>query len=333
MNKKEIILYNLNELKKNYMNNEDKKWNLRAISNAIISISKYNEEIISGNQLKDKIKGIGEKISKKIDEILLTGTLKELDNNDSEKNNDQSNNQSNDQNEILDELLLITGVGNVRAKKLISSGIKDIESLKEAILNKKIKSTHHIDIGIKYYNDFKIKIPRTEIDQMKIIINNVTKKIDKDLLFEICGSYRRGLSESGDIDILVTNPNYLEDIYDQQFLNKIIKELKKINFIIDHLTSKGNTKFMGVCRVNKIARRIDIRIVNYQSYYTSIIYFTGSKEFNIYLRKEALSKNYTLNEYFLTNTHTGEHISIHSEKEIFEILKIPYLEPKERINF
>lgn len=332
MNKKEIILYNLNELKKIYMNNEDKKWNLRAVSSAIISISKYNDEIISGNQLKEKIKGIGEKIAKRIDEILLTGTLKELDNN-SRKNNDQSNNQSNNQNKILDELLLVTGIGIVRAKKLISSGIKDIESLKEGINNKIIKSTHHIDIGIKYYNDLKIKIPRDEIDKIKIIINNVIKKIDKDLLFEICGSYRRGLSESGDIDILISNPNYLEDIYDQQFLNKIVKELEKINFIIDHLTSKGNTKFMGICRINKIARRIDIRIVNYQSYYTSIIYFTGSKEFNIYLRNEALSKNYTLNEYFLTNIHTGEHISIHSEKEIFEILKIPYLEPKERINF
>jgi DNA polymerase/3'-5' exonuclease PolX len=332
MNKKEIILYNLNELKKIYMNNEDKKWNLRAVSVAITSISKYNNEIISGNQLKEKIKGIGEKIAKRIDEILLTGTLKELDNN-SGKNNDQNNDQSNDQNKILDELLLVTGIGIVRAKKLISSGIKDIESLKEGINNKIIKSTHHIDIGIKYYNDLKIKIPRDEIDKIKIIINNVIKKIDKDLLFEICGSYRRGLSESGDIDILISNPNYLEDIYDQQFLNKIVKELEKINFIIDHLTSKGNTKFMGICRINKTARRIDIRIVNYQSYYTSIIYFTGSKEFNIYLRKEALSKNYTLNEYFLTNIHTGEHISIHSEKEIFEILKIPYLEPKERIHF
>jgi hypothetical protein len=327
MNKKEIILYNLNELKKIYMNNEDKKWNLRAVSTAIISISKYNDEIISGNQLKEKIKGIGEKIAKRIDEILLTGTLKELDNNNSNQNNDQSNNK------ILDELLLITGIGNVRAKKLILSGIKDIESLKKAIEDKKIKSTHHIDIGIKYYHDLKIKIPRDEIDKIKIIINNVTKKIDKDLLFEICGSYRRGLSESGDIDILISNPNYLEDIYDQKFLSKIVKELEKINFIIDHLTTKGNTKFMGVCRINKIARRIDIRIVNYQSYYTSIIYFTGSKEFNIYLRKEALSKNYTLNEYFLTNIHTGEHSSIHSEKEIFEILKIPYLNPNERINF
>ena len=333
MNKKEIILYNLNELKKNYMNNEDKKWNLRAISNAIISISKYNEEIISGNQLKDKIKGIGEKIAKKIDEILLTGTLKEFYNNDSEKSNNKNNNQNNDQNKILDELLLITGIGNVRAKNLISSGIKDIESLKKAIEDKKIKSTHHIDIGIKYYNDLKIKIPRDDIDKIKIIINDVIKKIDKNLLFEICGSYRRGLSESGDVDILISNPNYLENIYDQKFLTNIIKELEKINFIIDHLTSKGNTKFMGICKINKIARRIDIRIVNYQSYYTSIIYFTGSKEFNIYLRKEALSKNYTLNEYFLTNIHTGEHMSIHSEKEIFEILEIPYLETKERIHF
>lgn len=320
MNKKETILYNLGELKKVYMNNEDKKWNLRALSNAIHSISKFDEEIISGNQLKEKIKGVGEKIAKKIDEILLTGTLKELP----ELNYNDNNNKS------LEKLLLITGVGNVRAKKWISMGIIDINTLKQAIQDKVITTTHHIDLGIKYYEDFQKKIPKEEIDEIKILLNNAMKKIDNQLIFEICGSYRRGLPESGDIDILVSHPNYIQNISEKKFLDKIIKELTKSNFIIDNLTSKGATKFMGVCKKNQISRRIDIRVVNYQSYFTSIIYFTGSKEFNIFLRNKALAKNYTLNEYSLTNLHTNEDFSIESEEHIFKILETPYLKPNER---
>ena len=80
-------------------------------------------------------------------------------------------------------------------------------------------------IGIKYYYDFQKKILRNHITIIKNILNTNIKKINNNLVFEICGSYRRGLSESGDIDILISNPNYLENIYDQNFLTKIIKEL------------------------------------------------------------------------------------------------------------
>ena len=90
MNKKEIIIYNLNKLKNIYKENKDKKWNLRALEIAITKIDKYDNIITSGDQLKNEIKGIGEKISKRIDEILETNTLKEF---------------KNESNNILDNLL------------------------------------------------------------------------------------------------------------------------------------------------------------------------------------------------------------------------------------
>ena len=311
---KELIISNLNNLKKKYSLDQSKKWNLKALSSAIKSISEFKEKIISGTQLKEQIKGIGDKISKRIDEIIETGKLSELNEEDNTSNS-------------LNNLLLITGVGLTRAKKWVELGINNIDQLKEAIKKGKVTSTHHIDIGIKYYEDFQLKISRDEINKLKENISKVIKNIDKNIIFEICGSYRRGLLESGDIDILLTSKNS-----NKKLLSLIVEELIKAKIIIDNLTNKGDTKFMGVCILegNNVGRRIDIRYVDYESFYTSIIYFTGSKNFNVYLRNKALENKYTLNEYSLSSLIDDSKIIINSEKDIFDILDIPYLKPTER---
>lgn len=46
-------------------------------------------------------------------------------------------------------------------------------------------------------------------------------------------------------------------------------------------------------------RRLDLRIVHYDEYACGILYFTGSDEFNKQMRKEALKKGFTLNDYWL----------------------------------
>jgi len=311
MNNNLLIINKLEKLKDSYKQYPEKKWNMKAISNAINSLKSYDKEIISGKQVKEDIKGIGDKISIRIDEILNTGDLSELqDEPDSSLNN----------------LLDITGVGNIRAKKWLLLGIKNINDVKKAINEKKITTTHHIDIGIKYYNDLKQKIPRYEIDNIKIYLNNILKKIDNFLIFEICGSYRRNCIESNDIDILISSNKSIKT------LDKIVDELIQDNFIIDSITNKGGTKFMGICLLNgyKTPRRIDIRVVNYKSYYSSLLYFTGNKNFNLYIRNKALQKNYSLNEYFLTDLNDNSTKYLDSEKEIFDLLNIPYLDPNER---
>ena len=94
MNKKDLILNKLDSLKELYKNKDDKIWNLKSLNKAIIEIKNYKNEIISGTQLENDIKGIGKKISKRIDEILETGDLKELNeyNLNNEKKLDNQNN-------------------------------------------------------------------------------------------------------------------------------------------------------------------------------------------------------------------------------------------------
>lgn len=320
---KDSIIQNLEKLQIIYKKDPKKKWGVRAISIAIKAIKEYDGDIISGTQMKTDIKGVGDKIAIRIDEIISTGTLEELESDDKEEGELSP----------LEKILLITGVGPTRAKKWVNElGCKNVEDVKKAIEEEKIKSTHHIDIGIKYYDDFQQKIPRVQIDVVKGIFSIKLKEINEKLVFEICGSYRRNLPESGDIDILVSHPDYMNNIDSKNFLGDIVKLFIKLNMITDCLTMKGKTKFMGVFKLpdNPIARRIDIRLVDYSSYYTSILYFTGNKDFNVYLRQKALDKKYSLNEYTLTDIENNTFIDLKSEREIFDILEIPYVKPEER---
>jgi DNA polymerase/3'-5' exonuclease PolX len=70
MNNKDLIISKLEDLKKIYQKDDSKKWNLRALSIAINNLKKYDKPFISGSKLQEDIKGIGDKISKRIDEIL-----------------------------------------------------------------------------------------------------------------------------------------------------------------------------------------------------------------------------------------------------------------------
>ena len=78
MELKNKIIDNLNKLKISYYNQNDKKWQIKALTTAIQNIEKYNNQIISGNDLKQNIKGIGEKICKYIDEIIEHGYILDL---------------------------------------------------------------------------------------------------------------------------------------------------------------------------------------------------------------------------------------------------------------
>ena len=324
MDRKTLIISNLEKLKLFYLqDNANKKFQIIDLNKAISSIQSYTKEILSGTQLKTDISGIGDKISKRIDEILdpnFSGTLKELENQDLKEDS-------------YNELMSIYGVGNSRAKKWIEeNNVRNIEDLKKEVSKGNIKITKNIETGLKYFDDLKQRIPREEIDVVKEIIQKELKKINPQLLFEICGSYRRKNETSGDIDILISHPKYIDENKEYNFLNDILKNLRKLDLIVDDLTKNGIKKFMGICKVKpyNIARHIDILFVDYNSYYSSILYFTGSKNFNVYLRQKLLQKNMSLNEYCLKDLENNNIIYLTSEKEIFKIADIKYLEPHER---
>lgn len=309
---------------------------IRSYRKTIDIIKKLDFNIVSSSQLKD-IKGIGSGTLKKIDEIINTGSLEKTK---SLENKDLNNSKA------LDKLQEITGIGPSKAQKLFSENITldrlikiDFDNLNENDATILSYLTNHQKLGVKYYHHLAKRIPYNEISKMELYINKIIKKIDSKLNIVICGSYRRKQKDSGDIDVLIYHNNLKKkgDIEKSLHLSNILDNFIKDNFIVDNLTSINKpSKYMGFCKLkfHKFIRRIDIRMVPYDSLASSLLYFTGSGDFNKNMRTYALSKGYTLNEYglykLINNTKTFK-IKTIEEKDIFRILKLEYVEPENRL--
>jgi DNA polymerase/3'-5' exonuclease PolX len=296
-------------------------------------IKDYPNKINKGDDIKH-IKGIGKGIITRIDEIIKEGTL------EGEIKEGMSIEFS--QNE---ELQKITGVGPSKSMELFQKNITLDKILKEM---KKIKGdfskieennilsnlTHHQLIGVKYFKDINLKIPREEIRSIQIKLNRYIKQLNKNYEVHICGSYRRKKLESGDIDVLILHPDIVEqkqiDLNEGNILGDIISYLTDKKILVDHLTEDGKTKYMGICKTTTTqAMRIDIRLIPKQSYPFALLYFTGSKKTNTYMRNIAIKSGYKLSEYGLFDKNNNS-ISLDSEESIFKFLKIPYIIPEKK---
>lgn len=281
-------------------------------------IKSIDYEITNGEQLKD-IKGIGPSSIKHINNILSDNIVI-----------DKSVN-------IIKDLQRITGIGPVKAKKLYSNDYTLEKLLKEhekEIVHNDL--THHQLLGLKHFHDLEKRIPYDEISEINTYFNEIIKILNLDIKLIICGSYRRKQSSSGDIDMLIYNPNIKteDDVKKDKYLPKLLTFLNDVNFLKDHLTSLDSpTKYMGMCSIkDNPIRRIDIRFVPMDCIYSAMLYFTGSGEFNLNMRAYAKKKGYTINEYGIYKLEDKTNkLEINSEEDIFKILDLQYVEPCDRV--
>jgi DNA polymerase (family X) len=133
---------------------------------------------------------------------------------------------------------------------------------------------------------------------------------------EIAGSFRRKAEAVGDLDILVLGDRAAHEAQ---------KNLAKA-FGSQTVLASGETKISFVIFPQNL--QVDIRFVPPDSYGAALLYFTGSKEFNVMMRKVAIGKGYLLNEYGLFKD--GEYIAGKTEEEIFDALGLPHTPPHKR---
>ena len=280
---------------------------VRAYEKVIDSIELYDKKIETIEDIK-ALKGVGKKIEDKIVEFIATGNVAEVEN------------VIKDPKYILGiKLKGIYGVGPAKITELMTK-IKDFEELREhpELLNDKQR------IGLKYYDQMNLRIPMAEGKQHYKSVKNM---LDASIEFEFVGSFRRKNKDMGDIDILIKNKSGI-------VLKDIIKRFVDKKYVIEKL-ALGNNKFMGLCKLSPElpARRIDILLADPSHYYFALLYFTGSYNFNIYMRKVALSKGLSLSEYGFKDSKGNlmdTTDTIHSEEDIFAYLDIPYTAPHKR---
>ena len=318
MDYKDIILDELDVLRKKELQAGQ---TFKAIAYAkVIREIRALEHIRTMEDLKD-VKGLGERITNRIQEILETGHLKEAE----EARQDIGI-------DVIDTFMNIYGVGRVKATELVRKrGIKTIEALKMAVETDPSVLNDNQTIGLKYYEDLLERIPRAEMRKHERLLKKTIQKVSKDLDIQVVGSYRRGEPSSGDIDVLVKWPEGESAEKVLSKVDQIITELSKTSYIVETL-AKGKKKFMGICRLpGEKARRLDLLITPEKEYGFAVLYFTGSDKFNVEMRRIVLEKGYSLNEHGLTakEGYPTPPVLL-TEEDIFQFFGYRWIAPKNR---
>ncbi len=296
-------------------------YSIQAVRKAVQAIKTHPHCLTSGADAR-KIKGVGDGIAKRVQEIIDTGRLAEI--------------PVDFAGSLIAELTKVVGIGVANASRLIELGVESVDDLKAKFsageLAEGRELTHAMVVGITRFDDLISRIPRAEIQEMRRLILRPT--IHKyGARMKVCGSFRRKATTSGDIDVLVC-PRVGTP---KGVLGRIVDDLVGSGFITDSLTTptQSSTKYMGVCvwpLKNGKHHRIDILVIPPESWGAAVLHFTGSDEFNKTMRSRAIERDLLLNEYGLFRRGSEEQlrIPVHSEKDVFTALDMEYVEPKAR---
>lgn len=289
----------------NYYKIDIDTFRARAFFNASSKIAKHPNAILTGKQAREELSGIGESIETAIDEFIETGTIERLE--DLEE-------KYKDKKEIIDYFLSFYGIGPVTAIKFFNKGYKTVDDIWDSGELTEAQKT-----GIIWSQHIKHQIERAEMEKIRDKIGELLNPYG--ITWEITGSFRRGESTSGDIDLLIVEQPDLN-------MDGVVVLLSSI---MPARLAQGNTKFMGVVKLDDdhLGHRIDIRLVPKESWAYALMYFTGSQKFNILIRQRAIEKGLSLNEYGLYNKNKNN-ISSEKEEDIFKALELKYIPPNER---
>lgn len=301
---------------------------IAAYQRAIYQIKKYPNIITRGSDLKNA-EGIGKKMIDKIDEILTSGHLEALD----DLKVQQVLAKLHETSPAIEELASIYGIGEVIAKKFVKMGINNLEELKGAYKAGKIDLNPQQLLGIKYVTDLMIPIPRTETEKIKVSIEHTLKSDNrfKHIKVLLAGSYPSGKLESKDVDIILST-NEIKSIVELQkssILEEVVSLLKQ-NGIIQDIFSVGYTKFLGIVRVDKLNRHLDMRLIPEKYEIPAYFYYTSGAEFNKLIREKAKRRNLKLSEWGLNDMISGKELEIKSELDIFKHLGLEFIPMNQR---
>ena len=251
------------------------------------------------------IPGIGKNIARKIREICDKGTFQEL-----------QEIRSGIPDSLL-ELLNLDGVGprtvSTLWKKLSVESIDDLEREARghrirALRGFGEKKEESFLKAIAQYRGHSGRMTRIEADR---VVEQLRQALTEGM-FEVAGSYRRGKSTVGDIDVVTTEPAHAVN--------------PRLRVIAEEMIDEGERK----TSLRILSWRVDIRFSRQSQFGSMLLYLTGSKAFNIKLREIAIGKGFKLNEYGIEDRTTQSLKEFPTEEEVFSSLSMDYVVPELR---
>ncbi|GAA5832925.1 hypothetical protein JCM5353_003306 [Sporobolomyces roseus] len=304
-------------------------------STALSALIACPYKITSGKEAR-KINKIGEKLEIKIDEYLATGKIQ-----------DAIDLEHNERFQALTSLMTVHGVGHHRAKELYQEGYRSAEDLRK---------TGKWDKEFRYHDDIQLKIPRADVESIQEFVRIQLDRIQPGAHTVLCGGYRRGKTESNDVDILITYPH--EDGKERGILRKLVQRLEAKGLIPPDgvltfsqpatlRTTRANKRASsfdsldkalvifkhpanGTTRKRDIYRRVDLITAGWMNWGAALVGWSGSTQLERDLRIHAERMGYKFDSGALRDRTTGEVIRTMHEKDVFRALKLEWIPPEMR---
>jgi DNA polymerase (family X) len=287
---------------------------IRAYRNAVRTIQVQTTplaRLLAENRPLTDLPGIGKEMASHIREMVETGTLGYRD-------------------ELLAEiprsvieLMRLSAVGPKKAKKLWDElQISTIDELEEAAQAGRIarltgfgeKSQQKILAGIKDHRQHTSRMLLADAEQfVEPLLDWLRQCPDLERL-EVAGSYRRRRETVGDIDLLAIAKRPAAVM--KHFLG---------HAWIEKVEMSGDTRATVVLGSGL---QVDLRAVPPESYGAALVYFTGSKEHNVKLRRRGVERGLRISEYGVFREE--EWIAGREEEDVYAAVGLAWIPPELR---
>jgi len=295
----------------------DNVFKIRSYYKAAENIGNLAEDIAAlraENRLAE-IGGVGKALQEKIGEYLDTGRMSAYESLTKEVP------------ATLLDVVNVPSVGPKKAKLFYDKlGVKDVDDLYEAAVQGKMaglagikeKTVENIIKGVKIVRAGQERMNLGLAFRVASEVTGALKKLKAVKDIQLAGSLRRMRETIRDVDILV-------DSDDPKKVMDAFVSLPQVKSVSAH----GETKSSIVTQENI---QVDLRVVEPGQFGAALLYFTGSKNFNVRLRQIAKARKMKVNEYgiFAVKGKAEKRLAAKSEKECFKALGLPYIPPELR---
>ncbi len=289
---------------------------VRSYRNAARTIADMSQSVpalVKAGEKLDEIPGIGKSLEEKIEEIVATGRCRFLE-------------------ELrakvpagLTELLKLEGLGPKKVKLLYDElGVDSVDRLEKAaqagrlrdLAGMGVKTEEKVLKSVEQYRAgmgrFKLSVGFTYAQALLDYLKDVPglKRLDP------AGSFRRRRETIGDLDILAICGKGC----------KVMDRFSKYGDVAEVLSS-GETK--SSVRL-KCGLRVDVRVLEEESYGAALHYFTGSKAHNVAVRERAKELGLKVSEYGVFRAKDEKRLSGADEEDVFKAVGLPFIPPELR---
>ena len=262
-----------------------------------------------------KMPGIGEAISGKIEEFIETGCIHQLE--DLKKQIPIDIHQMNS----------VEGIGPKTVKAIYNKlGVTDLAGLESVAKEGRLKTVPGISAKkeqeiLKRIEFAKKKEGRRIIGEAWPLAKGIESRLQKlEGVFAaaLAGSARRMKETVGDLDFLVASD-------DGSAVMDFFTRMPEVEEVKSRGPAKAFVRLEGGIDA-------DVLVVPEESWGSALLYFTGSKDHNVELRKIAIEKKLRLNEWGVFEAGTEKRVAGTNEEQVYRALGLQWIPPEMREN-